>query len=227
MLAAAGHPALAQDDAQTASQQLKSQPGIVIGLSFPSVGKVNYDGSTYAQSLVGVNLAVGFSYRSYTGQGLQPEEFNFFWGAGTLAVLLPYWEFGFSYPIPVGNGALLKVDFAVLYIVPYISISVHFSSPQPVITLSDEMVSHPAEVQAYAACKIFVTERLKAPATAQFPEFEDVSWSPVQARDGRYKIQAWVDAQNSFGALLREKFTCFADKLDDGRWKEQLVILGQ
>jgi len=46
---------------------------------------------------------------------------------------------------------------------------------------------------------------LKAPATAQFPEMTSSDWNV--ARYGHYvEVKSWVDAENSFGALLRNDF---------------------
>jgi hypothetical protein len=55
---------------------------------------------------------------------------------------------------------------------------------------------------AVTACENYVKNRLKAPATAKF---SDERWG----QDGdTFTITGAVDAQNSFGALLRSRFTC-------------------
>jgi hypothetical protein len=55
-----------------------------------------------------------------------------------------------------------------------------------------------------AACRELVKQNLKAPATAQFSD-EAVAKQPT---GGLYEIHGLVDAQNSFGALLRQRYTC-------------------
>jgi hypothetical protein len=55
---------------------------------------------------------------------------------------------------------------------------------------------------AEQACKDFVKDRLKAPATANFSGVDHTSSGSA------YTVTGDVDAQNSFGAKLRSHFTC-------------------
>jgi hypothetical protein len=55
-----------------------------------------------------------------------------------------------------------------------------------------------------AACRDKVKAQLKAPATAQFSE-EAVSKQPTGEF---YEVNGVVDAQNGFGALLRQRYRC-------------------
>lgn len=66
-------------------------------------------------------------------------------------------------------------------------------------------VQHEA-VEAYVVCQQFVEDRLKAPSTAEFGG----PYSQVTAHNGggRYTVDTYVDAQNSFGAMIRTDFTC-------------------
>jgi len=51
----------------------------------------------------------------------------------------------------------------------------------------------------------FVPLGLKAPSTAKFPDISDPSWKV--ARYGDYvQVESWVDAENSFSAMLRNDF---------------------
>lgn len=59
--------------------------------------------------------------------------------------------------------------------------------------------------QAYVYCEDWVTDRLKAPSTADFPTL------PLKAtKEGndKYLVYSYVDAQNGFGAKIRTKFIC-------------------
>lgn len=59
-----------------------------------------------------------------------------------------------------------------------------------------------AEYSAKIACRDFVKQRLKAPATADFTD-------EVVNVDGQtYSVTGNVDAENSFGAKLRQTYTC-------------------
>ena len=65
-----------------------------------------------------------------------------------------------------------------------------------------------------------VKERLKAPATAQFPSCsrQEVRASPDRSTDrSTVFVKGYVDSQNSFGAMLRSKFVV-QFKRDTDRW---------
>jgi hypothetical protein len=66
----------------------------------------------------------------------------------------------------------------------------------------------PAEATSrqITACREKVKTQLKAPATAQFSG-ESVTKQPT---GGLYEVRGVVDAENGFGALLRQRYTCTA-----------------
>ena len=70
----------------------------------------------------------------------------------------------------------------------------------------------------------FVKQRLKSPSTAKFPGTFEKRDYITKVSDDKYIIDAWVDSQNGFGAMVRSKYHCviiFAD----GKVKcEDLVI---
>lgn len=72
------------------------------------------------------------------------------------------------------------------------------------------------EITAYTMCQKFVEDRLKAPRTAKFP------WSASELTtdlgDGRYQVRAHVDAENSFGAMLRTRFVCTVQWVSGETW---------
>ncbi|GLZ79246.1 hypothetical protein Afil01_40530 [Actinorhabdospora filicis] len=67
------------------------------------------------------------------------------------------------------------------------------------------------ESQAATACEGFVSQRLKAPATVSF-----VNTTAVASVSG-YRVVGEVDAQNSFGALIRTAYTCEVTRRN-GNW---------
>jgi hypothetical protein len=74
-----------------------------------------------------------------------------------------------------------------------------------------------ARAVAYDMCKDFVRTRLKAPATARFPDYWRGGEVVVGGAGPSYTVRAHVDSENSFGALLRTRFTC--DVMQDGdKW---------
>lgn len=58
---------------------------------------------------------------------------------------------------------------------------------------------------AFVQCQAFVRNNLKAPATAQFPS---KPLSAIAAADKTFVVTSTVDAQNGFGALLRNDWIC-------------------
>ncbi|MBO5429765.1 MAG: hypothetical protein J6A10_07360 [Peptococcaceae bacterium] len=57
---------------------------------------------------------------------------------------------------------------------------------------------------------------LKAPATAKFPEFDEMI---VNGSDGHYSVSGFVDSQNSYGASIRSQYTYAVEKNSAGEWK--------
>lgn len=60
------------------------------------------------------------------------------------------------------------------------------------------------KLSACYAAKGFVERRLKAPSTAKFPNCYDVAVADYSRPD--YTMTLAVDAQNSFGAMLRNRY---------------------
>ena len=60
----------------------------------------------------------------------------------------------------------------------------------------------PSEYGAQVACEDFVKDRLKSPGTADFSDTE-------REGSGRtWTVRGSVDSQNSFGAVVRNTYTC-------------------
>ena len=67
---------------------------------------------------------------------------------------------------------------------------------------------------AFVMTQDFVRERLVAPATAQFPHTSETT----EIGECEYRVAAYVDSQNSFGALLRADYTAVVKYVGDRRW---------
>ena len=59
---------------------------------------------------------------------------------------------------------------------------------------------------AWVMATQFVERRLKAPSTAKFPWMSDDGVSVSRLPGCKYRVIGYVDAQNSFGAKLRNRF---------------------
>lgn len=98
---------------------------IVIGLlpPLPLVGLAQLTSTGNVNKIQGVNILLGFSYREYIGpDGMEPGRFNFYWGFGTIALIIPYWELGLSYSL----GKNLFFDLGLFYIIPWINVALNF-----------------------------------------------------------------------------------------------------
>jgi hypothetical protein len=62
-----------------------------------------------------------------------------------------------------------------------------------------------SSLDAYVMCKQFLEDRLKAPKTADYP-LERSSDVTEALGGGRYRVRSYVDAQNSFGAMIRTRY---------------------
>lgn len=73
----------------------------------------------------------------------------------------------------------------------------------------------PKEGDKYGAivvCEDFVEDRLKAPATADFSDEEATLLA------GSWTVTGNVDAENSFGAKIRESFSCVVKHTGDDNY---------
>lgn len=75
------------------------------------------------------------------------------------------------------------------------------------------------QIEVTMACENFVKERLKAPGSAKFAGLADQE--VFRMPDGSYSVLSWVDAQNSYGALLRTKYGCSVRQSPNGQWQLQ------
>ena len=75
-----------------------------------------------------------------------------------------------------------------------------------------------SRIHAYNVAQQFVAQQLKAPSTAEFPSVRDVT-IVTTGRCG-FTINGYVDAQNSFGATLRTRYTATVTRPEDsGGWR--------
>lgn len=73
---------------------------------------------------------------------------------------------------------------------------------------------------AYIMSRRFVERSLAAPSTAKFPSFHDEGVHAAQAGECRFQVEAFVDAQNNFGAMVRTRYTIDMEYLPDSKsWR--------
>jgi hypothetical protein len=74
---------------------------------------------------------------------------------------------------------------------------------------------------AFVMSQEFVRRRLKAPSTAEFPYITNDQVAVSTKADCAFRVIAWVDAQNGFGAQIRSRYVVDLKLLDDdaGTWQ--------
>lgn len=75
----------------------------------------------------------------------------------------------------------------------------------------------PSRAGSIVACEGMVEERLKAPSTAEFH-----SETFLSAGGGTYRVRGEVDAENAFGAKIRNDFRCTIERNAQGEWAHEL-----
>lgn len=95
--------------------------------------------------------------------------------------------------VAIGCGACVVLFFGVILI------SELFRSSTPYQLNSDKIGALVASEQA-------VRNLLKAPSTAKFPSTSEASIT--YDSDGGFVISSYVDAQDSFGAMIRTRYVC-------------------
>lgn len=106
------------------------------------------------------------------------------------------------------KGGCLKKGFVILIIFAGVAYGIHLLDTWGVIhndekntTAEEEQVYDKATAWVYT--QDLVEKRLKTPSTADFPWFPE---NDINQIDTTFIINSHVDAENSFGAMIREHF---------------------
>ena len=94
---------------------------------------------------------------------------------------------------------LLLCIFAILVLLIFATIAESMPKPTPTLKTSNQY-------QAHQICSQFIEKLLKAPSTAQFESMFDSEYN--QLSKDQFEVWLYVDAQNSFGAMLRNDYYC-------------------
>ena len=66
---------------------------------------------------------------------------------------------------------------------------------------------------------VFVRQQLKAPRSAKFPGMFELARHTIKIGPQSYKVVSWVDAQNSFGALIRTRYYMELTQVSRDDWR--------
>lgn len=92
-----------------------------------------------------------------------------------------------------------------------------------VAAATDDSDSKPSgETAAAVMCEDFVKQRLKSPATANFPGVTDADYATTKVlsdtKPWKYQVTGVVDSQNGFGATVRSNYVCTVSTKDNDTW---------
>ena len=77
----------------------------------------------------------------------------------------------------------------------------------------------PITAEAWYIAKQFATQSLKTPKTAEFPSLHADGVKIVDLGNGKYSVSGYADAENSFGAKVRQYFMVEVQKQTyDDKW---------
>jgi len=68
-------------------------------------------------------------------------------------------------------------------------------------------------------CRDHIQELLRSPSTASFPPFRAEGVSIIDEGKGAYQVRGYVDAQNGFGATIRNDFRCHLLHVGAENWR--------
>jgi hypothetical protein len=77
-------------------------------------------------------------------------------------------------------------------------------------------------IMAFVMSQKFVKKQLRSPASAEFP------WQPVSTvylGNCKHAVNAYVDAQNGFGAMIRSNYSAVMVYVGDGMWRSESVSI--
>lgn len=89
------------------------------------------------------------------------------------------------------------------------------------LTACDASDSRPLDQGAAVMCEEFIKKdgRLKAPGSAEFSGVSDTKIKVISdKKPWRYLVTGYVDSQNSFGAMLRNNYSCDISTKDNSNW---------
>ncbi|PPS89415.1 hypothetical protein [Streptomyces sp. MH60] len=91
-------------------------------------------------------------------------------------------------------------------------------------------VTKPSSQGAAVMCEEFIKkgDYLKSPGSAKFSGVSDTTIKTLRAKKPwKYRVSGWVDSQNSFGALVRNKYVCEISTKDADTWHLDVLDLGK
>ena len=105
------------------------------------------------------------------------------------------------------------IGFIVLAVIIFVLIKLCSGGDRPESNIPWDQEDHSLDAWVYT--KIYVENALKSPRTAKFPW----DYSEFVTRNGTtYMINSYVDAENSFGAMIRTYYKATVKEVSEDNW---------
>lgn len=130
--------------------------------------------------------------------------------------------------ISTGIGCLIIILFLIAISGLFSSIDRGSSIPSKKTIKSADWRTTEDKSMAYIMMEKYVEQRLISPKSAEFPGVFDGKLDHVQyLGNQKYRIVSYVDAQNSFGALIRTNFVGEIQQISETTWRLLALDLQQ
>ena len=82
----------------------------------------------------------------------------------------------------------------------------------------------PDKIEAWVVAQQFVEGELRSPGSADYGsvwggDYQDPDVVVTDLGNDEFRVSAWVDAENAFGAKIRSYFVCELKYIGDDRWR--------
>lgn len=112
-------------------------------------------------------------------------------------------------------AAIITVLLVVGLIIGFVSCCIGSGTSSTPTTKSEQSL----EIEAFVGSQMVVEDNLKSPSSAKFPLYTDSKVSVKKIAENKYSVSAYVDSENSFGAMIRNYYTCTVTLLDNDRYR--------
>ncbi len=126
-------------------------------------------------------------------------------------------------PKAIGCGTLIAIFFGIAIVKTMLGIDGGNSGSSG--------SSQDRKISAWVMAQQFVKDKLKSPSSANFGSVfgddQDPNRVVSDLGDGKFRVQAWVDAQNAFGGTVRTPFKCELEDTGGGNWRRTSLQMSE
>ena len=113
--------------------------------------------------------------------------------------------------VTTSNKSNVPILLAAILIVCVVGVCI-----MTLVSGGDKQEDKPDKIGASIMCEEFLKDGLKAPSTAKFAQYRDGN---VTQNGNQFTVVSYVDAENSFGAMIRTTYICVVEYTGNGKWR--------